>query len=348
MTYKVARTRRNPPARAEARGYPPIYVGVNRDTLTYGNFSYTVDETTAGVLPGIARTDYNSSSVTGSVTLNAPNTTFTNLNFNGDIKPVGANMKFKNCKFVGGVGHPAANTGCVNATGNGDHNGLEFEDCTFEARSPSYYRDGIVGNSYKTTRCISTGVNDGFGAFSNPSGAGNCDVEQWGCWAHDLLWWLQDPAHTDGTHNDACQYQGGSHLRIVGGRYDCYVLVAAGSTGTNTRPAPNGKYYGGSAIILNQNTHQASDVQVYGNELTGGYAQLQLNGGSTWGLTCTLGENRYGRDVYDNYPANPDKRWIAISYNATLNAAGLYTSQRWDDDHTLLTAGRTTGIRIVS
>jgi len=348
MTYKITRAHRDAPARAEARGYTPVYVGVNRDALTYGDFSYTPDASTAGTLPGITRSNYNSPSVTDLVTLNAPNTTFQDLEFYGDIRPVGANMKFRNCRFYGGIGHPSGNRGCVTATGNGDHNGLEFIDCDFTARDPSYYRDGIVGNSYKATRCRAWNVNDGFGAYSAPSGAGNCDVELFGCWSHTLVYWSQDPAHSDGTHNDNLQFQGGSHLRAIGNRFDCYAVNAAGSTASSTRPAAAGLYYAGSAIILNQNTHQASDVQIYGNTLAGGYAQLQLNGGATWGLTCTLGPNRYARDVYDNYPANPDKRWVAISYNSTLVASGLYTDQRWADDNTLLTAGRATGIRILS
>lgn len=319
----------------------------NRDSLVYG--TYIPDESTTGVLPDVTRTDYNTAAATGTVTLSTAGATYQDLNFYGDIIVAANNVTFRNCWFWGGIGHPSGNRGCVTVTSNNNHNGLELYDCTINAQSPSYYRDGIVGNSFKLYRCHIYGTNDGIGAFNYPGGAGNCDVEVYGCYIHDMVWWWQDPAHSDGTHNDCIQYQGGTNFIAIGNHLECYVTVANDSTQTNTRPAPNGKYYGGSALIVNQNTAAASSVLIENNWLYGGYAQLQLNRGSTYDpLNVTLGVNRYGRDIYDNYPANSDKRWICLVPNGgTINVTHLYDEQIWVDDETLLTAGRATGIRSV-
>lgn len=328
----------------------------DRESLVYG--TYKPDEATTGVLPGVARTDFNSPSVTGSVTLSTPNVTYENLNFYGDIVVAAANIVFKNCWFWGGVGHPTSNRGCVTAYGNGNHNGLELHDCTITARSPSYYRDGIVGNTFKLYRCHIYNTNDGIGAFSPAVGNDNCNVEVYGCYVHDLVWWRQDPAHSDGTHNDCIQYQGGNHFIAKGNRLEAYSVTAEGSTETNKRPAPNGKNYAGSALIVNQNPFSgtsptvarwASGVVIEDNWFNGGYAQLQLvRGNYNNPLSVTLGTNRYGRDAYENYAPNSDKRWICLVPNGgTINATNLYTHQIWEDNGALLTAGRATGIRTV-
>lgn len=318
-----------------------------RESLVYG--TYKPDESTTGVLPGVARTDFNSPSVTGTVTLSDAGQTYENLNFYGDIIVAAPNVTFRNCWFWGGVGHPSGNRGCISVFGIGNHDGLEFYDCTITARSPSYYRDGIAGNSYKLFRCHIYNVNDGVGAFSAPGGPGNCDVEVYGCYIHDLIWWRQDPAHNDGTHNDCIQYQGGSTFKSIGNWLDCYVITAENSTEINTRTAPNGKCYGGSSLILNQATHITSDIVIENNWFTGAYSQLQLNRGSTFDpLAVTLGTNRYGRDIYENYAPNSDKRWIClVPSGGTISATNLYTHQIWDDTETLLTAGRASGIRTV-
>jgi hypothetical protein len=315
--------------------------GGNRNLLVYG--TYKPDKSTTGVLPGIVRTDYNSPATAGLVTLSTAGVTYENLDFYGDIQLSASDVTFRNCFFHGGIGHPPNNRGCLTLYGNNNHNNTVLYDCTFMAQDPSYYRDGVVGNSYIAYRCEAWNTNDGFGAYSAVGGAGNCDVELYGCYAHDLVYWEQDPAHADGTHNDCLQYQGGSHLRVIGNHFRGYQTADPESTG---QPAKG--IYAGQCCLIGQVTHQPSDILIANNYFAGAYSQLNLVASSTWPVTVDLGPNHYDRDVYENYAPNSDKRWIAISGNSYLTANGLYTDQRFSDDNSLLTAGRATGIRILS
>jgi hypothetical protein len=323
-----------------ARGRATRLFG-SRDSLVYG--TYVPDETTTGVLSGVTRTDYNTIAATGLVTLSTSGATYENLNFYGDIVVAAPNVTFRNCWFWGGIGHPPNNRGCLTVYANGNHNGLELYDCTITAQSPSYYRDGIVGNSYKLFRCNIYNTNDGIGCYSATGGSGNCDVEIYGCYVHDLVYWGQDPAHSDGTHNDCLQFQGGSHLRIIGNYFRGYQTASPEST---DQPAKG--IYAGQCCLIGQVTHQPSDILISGNHFAGAYSQLNLVASSTWPVTLDLGPNYFDRDVYENYAPNSDKRWIAINGSAYLTANGLYTDQRFSDDNSLLTAGRATGIRVLS
>ncbi len=339
----------------QSRGRAPRGFGGDRDDLVIG--TYKPDFSNTGVLPGVARTPWNSPGTTGAVGIPSSPTPYVNKDFYGDCELRNANgsytgtWTFENCFFHGGIGHPSGNRGtvyCWNLIGY-----ATFTDCTFSAQDPSYYRDGIVGRHYTLTRPHIYNTNDGAGAFSSTAGV-PCDVIIQGHYIHDLVWWSQDPAHGDGTHNDGIQYQGGANFTARGGNVECYVNVDPRSTTTNPRPAPNGKFYGGSATIINQNTGDiASGILVEDNYFAGGGAQLQLNCGSRFStLTVTLGSNTYGRDVWDNFPPNPDLRWIVVpgvpyDANKTVNrTTGLLTDQRFEDTGSLLTIGRTTGIRV--
>lgn len=311
-----------------------------RDDLVIG--TYKPDASNTGVLPDISRTNYNSPSTSGTLTVSPG--TYQNLDFWGDIQLTGAGTwTFSNCFFHGGIGHPGNNRGCLycwSMTGS-----ATFTDCTFSAQDPSYYRDGIVGRGYTLTRCEIYNTNDGAGAFHTSGGAANVTIQ--GCYIHDLVWWRQDPAHSDGTHNDGVQIQGGSGFTIIGNHIHGYKTADPEST-EPIGNAPHGNYIG-SGIIINQNTGASTGVTISQNWIYGCYAQLQLNRGSSYNpLTATLGPNRYGRDVYENYPANSDKRWICLVPNGgTIDATGLLTDQRFDDNDALLVPGRATGIRTV-
>jgi len=296
-----------------------------------------------GVLPTVPRCNWNAPGTAGKVAV--PPGEYEDLDFYGDCYPADPKGKyrFRNCWQHGGLGHPANNLGlfyCWNLTTGW----ATFEDCTFAADFPSWYRDGIVGHRFTARRCDIHSTNDGIGGNANGGGI----IEQ--CWIHDQLFWRQDPAHTDGTHNDPIQIQGGGPWTIRGNTLEAFVSVAEGSTGTNPYPAPDGRFYGGSAIMLSEakSLDKLHDVLIDGNWLSGGYAEINVNNNRGAGnvLSFTLGDNRYGRDVRNNVKTGIDKRWICLApTGGTITIPGLLTKQRWDDDGTLLTEGKTTGIR---
>lgn len=332
----------------KARGYPDLSTGSSRDSLAF-DLTTTFDASNTGVLPGVTRTNYNSPATADSVTISGPNASradgeYRNLDFWGDVTIAAPNLVFRNCYFHGGTVVPSGNRGCVTLNGNGNHANAQFFDCTASAQSPSYYRDGWVGNNYTATRCRAFNVNDGFGAFSVPGGPGDCNVELYGCYSHDLVFWSQDPAHSDGTHNDGIQYQGGTHFRAIA----CHVIGrnvdATGSVSAN----PKNPYTNGNGIVINQNTAPASDVLIDQCQFEMCAVQLNLNRGSTYAsLNVSLGANKYGRDIYNHYAPNPDYRWITMGTTGTYNITGLYDQQRFADTNALLTVGRTSGIRVV-
>lgn len=325
-----------------ARGYDDVFPASenSRDGLVRG--TYVPDAATTGVLPGVPRTDFNSRSTTGTVELTTDNQTYENLDFWGDIRLVGAsNNVFKNCFFHGGIGHPPSNRGCVYMFNSDDHSGAEFWDCTFSAQSPSYYRDGIVGNKYEAHRCHSYNVNDGFGAYAAQGGDGVCGVGIFDSYVHDLVFWSQDPAHTDGTHNDCIQYQGGSGLQILGNN-----LVGSQRDATDSvSPSPAGKY-AGQCIVLNMVTAPSSDILVDWNRFSLGSCHIGMGKTATYPvLNVTLGtNNRFSREIRDQYPPNPDYHYIRIQ-SSGMNITGLY--EQHFIDGALLTVGRTTGIKII-
>ncbi|PKQ24275.1 MAG: hypothetical protein CVT65_03910 [Actinobacteria bacterium HGW-Actinobacteria-5] len=296
-----------------------------------------------GTIPGEPRTNWNAPGTVGKVAV-APGT-YDTQDFYGDCYPAdpAGTYLFRGCRFHGGVGHPSGNRGCFYCW-NLTTGWATFEDCTFAPDSPSYYRDGIVGHRYTASRCQSFGGTDGFGVNGNGGAIIEWPYVPW------LTWFKQDPAHTDGTHNDPVAIQGGGPNVVRDGNLACYVKVADTSTGPNTRPAPNGMFYGGSAIIVNQakSLDVIHDTTISGNLLSGGYAQLQLNNnrGTGYVLAVTLGPNQYDRDVYNNSRAAVDKRWICLVPNGGAITANM-AEQRWADDGTALTPGLATGIRTV-
>jgi len=299
--------------------------------------TYKPDGSTAGYMPGVggSRTNYNGvgPGSAGTFTLTTNGAVYNNVDFYGDVIVQASNVTFNNCRFYGSTGHPASNRGCATLTGLNNHSNVIFNDCLAEAQYPSYYRDGWVGNNYKAYRCEARGINDGFGAFSNPSGAGDCNVELYGIYVHDLVFWLQDPAHApiddaDGTHNDCVQYQGGDHFILLGGNLIGNSSDAAGSTGPNPR-APHSN---GSALTFNQNTDAATDCLIDKTWMNFGQALLNVPS-SSFGAPAglTLGDNWYGPDVFNHSTSgSTDMRWVAVKSGYQTAIPGMLTKQRFE------------------
>jgi len=298
-----------------------------------------------GVITGISRTNWNDPKTSGAVAL--PPGIYENKEFFGDLFPADPTGKYllRNCKGHGGIGHPSNNRGSFFTYGL-TSGWMTFEDCTITADDPSWYRDGIVGHRYTVRRCNVYGTNDGIGGNKPDGGI----IEQ--NWIHDQVWWRNDPAHTDGSHNDPIQLQGGGPWIVRGNTLQAYVTADPRSVGTaNPYPVSGkpGKFYGGSAIMLSE-AIPSLRATISDNWLEGGYAQINVNNnrGASGAINVALGDNWFGRDVRNNSKSGTDKRWICLApTGGTITMDGLFTRQRWDDNKTLLTAGNTTGIRTV-
>lgn len=267
-------------------GTPPS----DRDSLVYGTYQ-PAQNTSCGVLPGTARTDWNSPGATF-VTISAPDPAgpFVNKNFYGDIKYTGnQDVYFYNCLFVGGSTHPANPSGCFDAR-SARQGKCFFYDCSFIVSTESYNRDCIVGHKYEAYRCYCTKGTDGFGIFVEPAkyspAIQQADVKIMGCMVENLAYFYPDAVHSDGTHNDCIQHQGGENVHVKGNYLYATAHYGPGS-GTHptkpwlfSQPAPN--WAPGSVVIVQEQSitgtisNSGTGVIYENNYLRGGLAHLNV------------------------------------------------------------------------
>jgi hypothetical protein len=116
-------------------------------------------------------------------------------------------------------------TGLITAT---HVNALDVRvyDCDIHNWYPNSYVDGIRGHHLTVERCEIKWTVDGFGTFNNDGSTYLTDNHLKGNYVHDLCFVYPDiatPSHTDGTHNDCWQVQGGSGNESVGNWFDGHV-----------------------------------------------------------------------------------------------------------------------------
>lgn len=177
-----------------------------------------------GCLPGVARTTvaqpvqaagavHRDLTITGKVTISAPDQTFWNCRFTYDSSGDG--------HFTGGLVQSSTIVAYPTV----------FERCEFEPSVTWDRYNGLYGHAFTLIRCAITKTVDGMGLY-NPSG-GPAAIQVLGCWIGWLAWYdddyLVDPngtsfpsgrpnGHSDGsgTHNDGFQHGGGSDVEIRG------------------------------------------------------------------------------------------------------------------------------------
>lgn len=263
-----------------------------RDTLVYG--AYQPGASTTGVLPGTVLTDYNPAS-TNNLTISSGGL-IENKRIHGDVKPTNAtDLVIRNCEILGGLHVPTGPSGVVDC--NSPRAGrVTLIDCTIIPRRPALNRDGIVGHRYRAYRCNIQRVVDGFGAFITPTKYSpqdlRADVIAMGNWVSNLAYGYPDykngvsgdAAHTDGTHNDGFQHQGGLDVDVFGNFFD---LTATANPESGTNPAKPwliGQGYANGTGILSQNNTGAGvdeSVKFRKNWTRGGLYHAQfINAGS--------------------------------------------------------------------
>lgn len=304
-----------------------------RDALTYGEYQPTqADVGTYGTL-----TDYN-----------PPNTDaaempdgglIENKVIYGDIKWRGnQTLTLRNCRLVGGTSIPTGASGVVDC--NATHSApIILIDCTIKPREPRN-RDCIVGHKWEAYRCDMSGSVDGMGIFTT-SGT-KADVTAMGNWVHDLTYIYPDYKngvsgatwHTDGTHNDGAQLQGGSNVRLWGNFFD---LQESPPATTNTGPNPTKPWLStlrgtnGSGLIVQNNTGAGIDntVIIEKNWFRGALSQLNIKPG----VAPTIRNNKHFRAAVQNTTGSGgtwNPYFIRLDERATTTVVGLDTNL-WED-----------------
>lgn len=310
----------------------PALAATSRSSLVPG--SYKPSDSTTGFIPGTTLTAYNTSGA--DLVITKDGTVLENLDIYGDIKVRARNVVIRNSRLHGGKNIPSANTGIVDANSGSCYN-LLVEDCTIIPDRPSYYRDGIVGHEFTARRNRIKRSNDGIGVFNRPGGPVEANVTIEGNYINELTYWSYDPAHSDGTHNDGIQVQGGENIRIVGNR-----VVASAVTGAGSLPNPRGSH-AGIGIMLQQNVAKLKNVLVEKNWVDDGQTSINIAVGSKYAdIVVTVQKNFLGRNQYDY--GNGSKYPVRIISRAKSNVTGL-TINRWEDNNVYLAEGRNLGIR---
>lgn len=268
-----------------------------RNSLTYG--TYEPDASTAGLLndPNRPLTVYD-----GDYTVTSAGAVIKDLEIRGQVIIKAANVTVDNCWIRGGVAARTSSCGLVQCS-TATYSAV-IRDCLIEPQTPDYYTDGFQYCGYTALRCRVRSTVDGFGVFAKTSG-GAMNVVIKGCWVENLSKFYPDASHTNGTHNDGIQLQGGNNATIVGNRIDGFLNPATGNTGgVDVNPDGSPKSPSctqtTSAIMLNANTGPLTNVTISDNYLHGGI--LTINGLDTQfttsgSLTGSIVRNQFGPDT---------------------------------------------------
>lgn len=315
-------------------------------TITTAGESITVPYTTTPTKPSATNTGIPPTTVLtqlGSsgtdLIITADNTVIDGKDIYGDIKIRARNVTIRNSRLRGGRYIPASNTGivdcnsvlCFNAT---------ITNCEIIPDQPSYYRDGIVGHEYTATYNEVAFTNDGFGIFNKPGGVPEANVTVMYNYVHDLTYWDNDPAHSDGTHNDCVQVQGGRNILIAWNTLVCTGVIPAGHGGDSTKPGCPAPHGHGAAIVLQNNTSTPLvNCVVEDNWLDDGNATVTIHD-----VNATVRRNKFGRNAwpYQNIPGK-QQYFIRINNRTAQTITGLDTNV-WEDTGLPLVEGRTGGI----
>lgn len=305
----------------------------NRTGLVAG--TYKPSASTTGVMANTKLKPYNTSGQ--DLVITTDGTVLDSLEIWGDIKIRAKNVTIKNSRLHGGAQIPSSNTGIVDAN-HANVSNLVVQDSTLVPQRPSYYRDGIVGHDYKAVRNHISQTNDGLGIFNRPGGPATANVTAEGNYIHTLTFWSNDPAHSDGTHNDGIQVQGGENIKIVGNTIEAFIRTGSGSATSPRQP------FAGVGIMLQQNVAKLKNVVVEKNYVDGGQTSINIDHTAKKhsDINVTVRENYLGRNQFDF--GNNSKYPVRIIQKSASTVTGLSTN-RWADTKVALTESKTGGIR---
>jgi hypothetical protein len=330
-----------------------VKTAASRDSLVYG--SYEPSASTTGVLPGTVLTDYNSPTV-NTLTLPA-GTVIENKRIYGDIKPGGA-VTLRNCLLVGGNHVPSGASAIVDCNGlRTGRDRIELTDCTLLPRHPSRNRDGIVGHHYNAFRCDISQTIDGLGIFITTDKGTSASVTALGNYIHDLVYFYPDYRngvsgatwHSDGSHNDCIQIQGGLNIWIKGNRLEATSHLGQGSQGNPDKPWLPGTTAlasgnaNGACATIQDNTGAGIDnsVIIEQNYFSHGLSHANIKPN----MKFIYRNNKHYRKVADHTPGWSGY-WIRLDQRAGCSVTGLVGTNTWIDykPGVALTEPRTNGM----
>lgn len=280
----------------------------------------------------------------------------------GDIRPPSVhnnNIDLINCLTPGGLHIPSTNSGVINCDNSRSGNGkVRLWDCEIDPRVPSLNRDCIRGHKWEMYRTwMQQGV-DGMGIFVQPTtNGGRCDVVAMGNIVENLMYAYPDydngvngvTEHSDGTHSDCIQYQGGKNVSVKGNLLMGTATAIPSSDPNPTKPwllEGDPRWTSGSLIVIQDNTGAGINTTVVFEEnfLYGAPTQVNIKSGANF----VFRNNKHYRLVATHstsplwsgywtrfdYPAYPD---LVVGLDTNTWIDGPYAGQ-------VLTSPRDRGI----
>ena len=302
--------------------------------------------TNSGVIAGVPRLPY-----TGPTIIDGSTDPLNPLRIeNRDISQLltirSGYVDFFNCYLTGGPG--SGNTGLVDCrpdrrfmVGEVQHHGhVNFDFCTFDPAVRSYWLNAVIGHHFTARRCLGRGLVDFFGVYNTWYPEAMVTLE--GNFLDWLVRYDVDADHTDGTHNDGVQCQGGFGIWIIGNNFNGYTRYA---DGTSIPASP--WHRSAQGILVQQNvgfdtnglwvpggggTHAAINPVIEDNWLNGWMHPMSIKtraGGNHTNYNAVVRRNkltnsdqrRYGSTIYyDGIAGRP--YIIRTDLGVTINGLG--------------------------
>ena len=285
---------------------------------------------TTGVPAGATLTQH-----VGDIIITTPGTVLDHMDITGFVKVRAANVTISN-SIVRGSGPATSNTALIDAN-NAAVKNLVVSDTTLVPNTPSVWLDGIIGHDYTANRVDVYNTVDGFGVYNATGTKQYANVTIENSYIHDLSYFNSDPNHSDGTHNDGIQIQGGANITIVNNTIQAFRSLTAGTQGSTTSSSP------GTGILAQGTVSPVSDLTVTGNTIDGGYYGLRIRSTVGTGTVGTVSDNHFGRNGY--LWGSQGTYQLLIESQSDITFTKPLTSNMWSDTSTDLQVGKTLGIR---
>lgn len=271
-------------------------------------------------------TDYNDPSTSSVVTL-PDGFTGSDLRFHGIVVPAGR-LTLDQCVFKGPKVIPTSGDHALLRCFNKRAGQAVVSHSTFVPQTKGNSLNDLLGWQYELYSCDLSGGIDGAGAYaSSNTGSNSAKVVIEDTWIHALSYFYPDKittSHTDGTHSDCVQIQGGTDIRLTRVKLDGYAAAAPGSGVNPSKPwllqDPN-HWNNGADLIVQNNTGINPNVVVEDCEFSGSLAQMNIKPG----VVMAIKGSRHHYDVanttgYSRYYIRFDQK------SATPGVTGLETA----------------------
>ncbi|QNK80970.1 hypothetical protein [Nakamurella sp. PAMC28650] len=270
----------------------------------------------------------------GDIVVTTPGTVIDSMDVYGYIKVRAANVTIRRTR-VRGTGTVAFNTALIDCNHSAVSNAV-IEDCLLVPDSPSVWVDGVIGKEFTARWNNVYNTCDGFGVYNAQNWAGACNVTIESNFIHDLVFFSKDPNHSNGTHNDGIQIQGGSNVNILGNNILMFYSRGKGTLDYASRA-------GGNGILVGANLASVTASQITNNWLNGGIDGMYILRGKSSSMRFgSVSGNRFGRDQF-GFSGGASTYQIRVQSGVTFNNA--LTANYWQNSGLPLAVSRTGGIR---